>query len=283
MSKNFDEIFDECIDRINSGEGPEQCLASYLEYAEELEPALRTLLDVRDAYSFVPSASAKMKAKRRFQAALAKLEQGRVEQPPALTRPFGWSWAWVAVAAVLVVAVIGYFGLKPVLFPIEPAPRENFVFLISDEVNAIGDFTSLDVSITSIGLFQESESGKWIELNPEVTQVDLTLLQEDIAQEIWRGNIPEGRYTKVFVYVANVSGVLKTTGQTVNVKLPSNKLQMFKPFEVSGDSVVSFVYDLTVVAAGSEQSGIKYILKPQVSQSGADQKFRGIKGKSEAP
>ncbi|GAH57558.1 unnamed protein product, partial [marine sediment metagenome] len=75
MSKNFDEIFDECVDRINRGEGLKECLASYPEYAEELEPALRTLLHVRDACSFSPSADAKMKAKRQFQAALGKLEQ----------------------------------------------------------------------------------------------------------------------------------------------------------------------------------------------------------------
>ena len=283
MSKSFDEIFDECVDRINHGEGLEECLASYPEYAEELEPALRTLLHVCGAYSFSPSSSAKMKAKRQFQAALGKLEQERRERRPVSPKLFGWSRAWVTVAAVLVLAVIGYFGLRPVLFPGEPLSQGNFVFLISDEVNAIEDFTSLDVTITGIGLLQEGESGRWIELEPEVQQVDLTLLRGDNAQEIWRGDIPEGRYTKVFIYVADVSGVLKTTGQTVDVKLPSNKLHISKPFEVSGDSVVSFVYDLTVVATGSEQSGIKYILKPQVSQSGADQKFREIKGEGKGP
>jgi hypothetical protein len=65
------------------------------------------------------------------------------------------------------------------------------------------------------------------------------------------------------------------------VKLPSGKLQISKAFEVASDSVTSFVYDLTVVAAGSPQSGIKYILKPQVGQSGADQKFEKIDGKGE--
>lgn len=274
MSKNFDEIFDECIDRINSGERPEQCLASHPEYAEELEPALRTLLDVRDAYSFVPSASAKMKAKRRFQAVLVKLEQGRVEQPPALTRPFGWSWAWIAVAVVLVVAVIGYFGLKPVLFPIEPAPRENFVFLISDEVNAIGDFRSLNVTISKIGLQQEGEASQWIELNPQVEVVDLTLLQGDNATEIWNGYVEPGEYTKVFIHVDNVTGILDgADGGEADVKLPSEKLQISKPFTLSPDLLVSFVFDITVVKAG--ESG-QYILKPQVGQSGADQKFKKI-------
>jgi len=275
MTKNFDEIFDECIDCINRGEGLEECLASYPEHAEELEPALRTLFDIRDAYSFVPSLGAKMEAKRRFNAALEKLERKRRERHPVSPKLFGWSRAWVAVAMVLLVAVIGYFGLKPVLLPVEPELGDNLVFLISDDVNAIGDFQSLDVSITSIGLLLGGESGKWVELNPKVTQVDLTLLQGDNAQEIWRGNIPEGRYTKVFIYVAKVSGVLKRTGQTVDVKLPSNKLRISKPFEVTSDSVVNFVYDITVVEAG--KSG-KYILKPHAGQSGADQKFKKIKG-----
>ncbi len=288
MSKNFDDIFDECVDRINRGESLEKCLASYPEYVEELEPALRTLLHIRADYSFSPSASAKMKAKRQFQAALGKLEQERREQRPVPSKLFGWSRAWVTVTAVLVLAVIGYFGLRPMLLPEEaPSPlvlsQVNFVFLISDEVNAIEDFESLEVTITGIGLLPEGESDGWIELEPAVQQVDLTLLQGDNAQEIWRGDIPEGRYIKVFIYVADVSGVLKATGQTVDVKLPSNKLHISKPFEVSGDSVVSFVYDLTVVATGGQQFGVKYILQPQVGQSGADQKFREIKGEGKGP
>ena len=43
--------------------------------------------------------------------------------------------------------------------------------------------------------------------------------------------------------------------------------------------MTSFTYDLTVVAAGNAQSGIKYILKPQVDQSGADHKPDEGKGR----
>ncbi|GAH67756.1 unnamed protein product, partial [marine sediment metagenome] len=90
------------------------------------------------------------------------------------------------------------------------------------------------------------------------------------VQEIWRGDVTEGQYNKVRIHVADVHGVLKETGKTVEVKLPSQKLQMTKPFQVTADTVTSFTYDLTVVATGSPQSGIKYILKPQIDQSGAD-------------
>lgn len=60
------------------------------------------------------------------------------------------------------------------------------------------------------------------------------------------------------------------------MKLPSGKLQISKPFEVGEDQEVNFVYDVTVMQAG--KSG-QYNLKPQIGQSGADQKFREVKPK----
>ena len=224
-----------------------------------------------------------MAARQRFNAALEGLERGREKGQLPFPRILGRSRAWGAVAAVLLAALIGYFGVRPALFPTGPGPQPgpggNFALLISDEVNAIGDFQSLSVSISKIGLQLEGEAGRWIELDPEVEAVDLTLLQGDKAQEIWGGDVPEGQYTKVFIHVSDVSGVLRETGRPVDVKLPSEKLQISKPFEVTSDEVTSFVYDLTVVAAGSPQSGIKYILKPQIGQSGAGQRFERIDGK----
>ena len=288
MAGDFDKILDECVDRINRGEGLEDCLASYPEHAEELEPLLRAMLGTQTAYTFTPSPTTKTEARQRFNAALEELVRRREERRALFPRVLRQSRAWVAVAAVLLVALISYFGLRPMLFPTEPSPEPgpfpvmpspqpspegNFVFLISDDVSVIGDFQSLNISITKIGLQVGGEGGQWIELNPEVKGVDLTLLPGDKAQEIWRGNIPEGQYTKVFIHVSDVSGILNETGRAANVKLPSEKLQISKTFEVTSDSIVSFVYDITVVEAG--RSG-QYILKPQVGQSGADQRFEKI-------
>ena len=281
MTDDFDKIVDECIDRLNRGEGLEACLADYPRYVEQLEPLLRAMLQTRKAYSFVPSASAKRAARQRFNVALEKLEQRRQEKKPLFTRVFAQPMAWATVAAMLLILVGGYFGLRPLLYPVgpllhpvEPVPHSegNFVFLMSDDVNAIGDFDSLNVSVSKVGLLLGGESGQWVEFETEVKEVDLTLLQGDKTQEIWRGNVPEGQYTRVFIYVTDVRGVLKETGQTVEVKLPSQKLHISKSFQVTADTVTSFTYDLTVIATGSPQSGIKYILKPQVDQSGADHK-----------
>ena len=285
MARRFDDILDECVERIQQGASLEECLASFPEHAAELEPALRALSEVLAAYSFAPSPAAKAAARQRFYAALESRQRRRELRPPLLERLFGGSRVWVSAAVVLLIVVAGYFGLRPVLFPGGPAPvaQENFAFLISDEVNAIGDFQSLDITITSIGLLQGGESGQWLELEPQVKEVDLTLLQGENAQGIWRGNVPEGRYTKVFIYVSSVRGILEESGATVDVKLPSNKLQMNSPFEVTADSVVSFVYDLTVIARGNLQSGIRYLLQPQVDQSGAHQPYQEVVVEPEQP
>lgn len=276
MAENFNQILDECIDRINGGQSLEACLTDYPEYREKLEPLLRAVLQTGVAYSFTPSARAKQEARRRFNAALEKLERRRQPKRPLFTRLIVRPGIWATAAAVLVVLVVGYFGLRPLLYPAAPvpSPEGNLVFLISDEVNAIGDFESLNVTIEKIGLQLDGQSGRWVEFRPQVEEVDLTLLPGDEAQQIWRGDVPEGQYSKVFIKVASVSGVLKESGQTVEVKLPGQKLQISKSFQVTADTVTSFTYDLTVVATGSPQSGIKYILKPQVGQSGADHEPR---------
>lgn len=276
MKRTFDEILDECMNRINRGETLEDCVDGYPEQAAELEPLLQAMLDAQTACGFTPSPEAKMAARQRFNAALQERERRRQERQPLIPRIFGWGPAWAAVTAVLLLAIVGYFGIRPALSPggigPQPSMAGNFEFLISDERNAIGDFKSLDISISKIGLHMAGENSEWIEIDPEVKQVDLTFLQGDRAQEIWSGNITEGRYTKVFIYVESVSGVL-VDGNETDVRLPSDKLQISKTFEVTADSITSFVYDLTVVASGNEQSGIKYHLRPQIGDSGVDQNF----------
>lgn len=157
----------------------------------------------------------------------------------------------------------------------------GFRFMVSDEANDIGDFEHLYVTISSIGVHPASDNstdnGTWLQFSPDVTDpVDLTTLQGKNAQEIWSGNITAGEYNKVFVYVSDVEGILvgASANKTANVKLPSGKLQISKPFTVSENATTSFVFDITVIQAG--KSG-KYILKPQIAESGASKEYSEVK------
>ena len=185
----------------------------------------------------------------------------------------------VALLAVFAAGCDGDSSPTPTPAPTPTVEKANFQLLISDEVNDIEDFEHLYVTISSIGVHQDGESGMWHLLDPEPDPdgdgIDLRPLEGENALVIWSGNIAAGEYDKVFIYVSDVTGVLVGAGEgeTADVKLPSKKLQISKPFTISSDSVVNFVYDITVVKAG--KSG-KYILKPQIAESGADQGFNDV-------
>lgn len=284
MVDDFDRILDECIDRITRGETIEACLSDYPERAKQLEPLLQATVQTKATYSFTPETDVKRMARQRFYAALE-----RKRQPSFLSRILARRLVWATLASVLAVLAIGYVALRATIFPTEPpsitilGPNAdgNFAFLVSDEVNAIGDFSNLYVTIDKVGLLKSGDSELWVEFSPEVKEFDLTLLPGEKTQELWRGNVPEGDYSKVIVYVSGLQGTLKATGEIIEIKLPSNKLQMSKPFQVTTGNITSFTYDLTVVKAGNAQSGGKYLLKPQVDQSGASQQPGQVKSKSE--
>jgi hypothetical protein len=306
MKDDFEKILDVCIDRMNRGESLDSCLADYPDYVAQLEPLLQAMLVSKQTYPFTPSPDVKRANRARFNSALENLERKRAERKQWFARLHGWSRVWVSTAAVLIIAVISYFGIKSAMTPEEtilqpgpdnitpdilptqtmvvmlpqPDPEGNFAFLISDDVNAIGDFESVNISISKVSLQKSNDAGQWIEFEPEMTEVDLTLVQGDKTQEIWRGNIPDGIYNQVSIEVSDVIGILKETDETIEVKLPGQKLHISKNFSVSSVDLTTFTYDLTVVAAGSDQNGVGYILKPQADQSGASHKPDDTKGGS---
>ncbi len=267
MADDFDRILDECIDRINRGDNLADCLSDYPAYAERLKPLLQSVHGVQEAYALTPSTDGKRMARQKFYAALDKRRQ--TTPVSAFLRLFSRP-AVRATVAVLVVAIVAALLIWPVLNPatLPPNPEGNFAFLISDEPNDIGDFDNLNVTISRVGL-QAAGSKKWLEFTPEIKTVDLAQLQGEQSQEIWRGDVPAGQYSQVFIYVSEVKGNLKATGQTIDVKLPSSKLHISKQFQVADDTVTSYTFDITVVATGHNG---KYILKPQVGESGVQQK-----------
>jgi hypothetical protein len=121
------------------------------------------------------------------------------------------------------------------------------------------------------------ESGGWVEYTVTETTVDLTALRGANATMIEQFDVPNGTYNTVFVHVGQVNATL-TTGESVNVKLPSQKLQLDQPFTVGSGSEVEFVFDIAVHEAGN--SG-KYILKPVVGESGTDVPIRDVDGEAE--
>lgn len=93
--------------------------------------------------------------------------------------------------------------------------------------------------------------------------VDLTEVVGDRAKPVFDGELSPGTYEKLELNVSDVEGIVG--GEAAEVEVPSEKLQLTKPFEVEADGAVDFVFDINVVERGREAS---YILKPVVSESG---------------
>jgi hypothetical protein len=284
MEKDFNRILDECIDRANRGESLQDILKDYPEYTGELEPLLITMVETKSAYSYTPSDDAKRAGRQRLYAVLDQRQQ-----PSFWQRILAQRTVWATVATVLVIAIAGYFGLRPVIAPVAiptetisaSNPEGNFAFLVSDEVNAIADFNNLYVTIDKVSLLKDDQQDKWMEFVPDIRTFDLALLPGEVTQELWQGDIPEGKYSQVVIYVSQVTGTLKSTGETLEVKLPSNKLQLSSPFNISTGNITSFTYDITVINTGKAKEGQKYLLKPQASESGASQEPASNPGKNQ--
>ena len=153
------------------------------------------------------------------------------------------------------------------------ADAPNFLLLISDEPNDIDDFESLTILVSGVG-FVMADGDEVVEQTFEPVSVELVGLTGDLAVALWSGYVPEGEYTKVFLYVDEVVGVLvgAEEGDTIEIKLPSNKLHIDIPVVVDGgEAQTEFVFDISVFAAGN--SG-QYILKPQLSESGQGALYR---------
>src|SRR4030042_4861812 len=128
MSKDWNILLDKCIDRMNEGASIEDCLAEHPEYAEELEPLLRTLCDARNTCSTIPEATAKSIARRRLDATLLKWDRRMQKSHPRPSPLPGWAGTKAALAIALVLALfsIGLFwaltpGVEPILANVKPA------------------------------------------------------------------------------------------------------------------------------------------------------------------
>jgi hypothetical protein len=103
-AREFDNILDECLDRVMKGQDIETILALYPAYAAELEPLLRTALDTRKAAAIKPRPEFRQRAGYEFQAAIR-------DMPPRQARnPFRWQVRWMAPVAIIMVLILGGGG-----------------------------------------------------------------------------------------------------------------------------------------------------------------------------
>jgi len=136
-------------------------------------------------------------------------------------------------------------------------------FYVSDQPGALEDFDHLNVTITEVTFVRADGNRTTKEAD---ATVDLTQLDGANSSLVEQYELESGDYEKVFLSVGGIDGTL-TNGDSAEVKLPSDRLQLNQNFTVGDGEDIDFVYDIMVTKAGG--SG-KYVIRPVASESGTD-------------
>ena len=106
MAERFENILDECVERLLQGESVEQCLERYPEHAVQLEPLLRVAKATRETSSVEPRPEFKAQARYQIESLLhAKGQKAGPRRLPLVS----WvpRWAVVVAAVFLVILLAG--------------------------------------------------------------------------------------------------------------------------------------------------------------------------------
>jgi len=138
MSKEFDNVLDECLERLLiKGETMEQCLQSYPEQAANLKPLLQMALATREAVAIQPRAEFKARARYQFHSALQEAASPR-------RRPFlGWLPRWATVVTIVLgvllagggtIAAASYSMPDNLLYPVKLATEQVQLTLTPSDI-----------------------------------------------------------------------------------------------------------------------------------------------------
>ena len=138
MSKEFDNILDECLERLLvKGETIEQCLQAYPEQAANLKSLLQTALVTRKAIAIQPRAEFKARARYQFHSALQEGASWR--RSPFL----GWFPRWATVVTIVLgvvmmgggtIAAASYSMPDDLLYPVKLATEQVQLALTPSDI-----------------------------------------------------------------------------------------------------------------------------------------------------
>jgi len=98
-NSEFENILDECLDRLARGETLEQCLHRYPEQAAQLEPLLRMAQAVSKASAILPRSEFKARARYEFRSALQV--EATKKRLPLFSLKRRWAMALMVVSILL--------------------------------------------------------------------------------------------------------------------------------------------------------------------------------------
>ncbi|OGO18102.1 MAG: hypothetical protein A2Z02_01565, partial [Chloroflexi bacterium RBG_16_48_7] len=152
MAKRIDKIFDECINRLNSGESIESCLQRYPEEAPELSVLLQTYVNVKWRSSIVqpnPAFKARARLNMLYTQRIAAQRQP-YRQPERQRQPSGFNFGriWApALAGIIVFVLVGSAGTAAAATGSMPDEPLYTVKLATEQVQLALAFSETDKAI----------------------------------------------------------------------------------------------------------------------------------------
>jgi hypothetical protein len=147
----FNNILNECLDRVLLGESIEQCLRTYPEQSKELEPLLRTARLAKMAATVQPRTEFKARARREFQSALQDIRNKKSRR----TSLFSWHWQWQSgwAIALIVILVLVLSGGGTVVASSNSMPDNTLypVKLAAEKVKMAFTFSEIDKAELNAG------------------------------------------------------------------------------------------------------------------------------------
>lgn len=129
-----------------------------------------------------------------------------------------------------------------------PAEMSFVTFQITDKVTE--DFDHVNVTFSEIKIHKDidGDNKSWIVVSSTPKMVDLVALNlSHINETLGVAEIEVGNYSKLWINVSNATGVLNSTGEEVNITVPSGwlKIQQLHLFNISrGNHTIIIDIDL---------------------------------------
>lgn len=283
MSREFDRILDECLDRLSRGASVEECLAAHPERAEELRPLLLSAREMMVAGAAVPRSAAKIAGRERLLRERARLAGMQVERPSFFERLLAHPGVWApAAAAVIIALIIGILALWPAgekspvasvpSSPSESPPEPS----VSPLPTLLAQTGLLEIRVTdapapeisavylTVSGVEVHRSGKdevgWETVISGPRTFELLHLR-GIEEVLGSSEIPAGRFTQVRLEVLHAEVIIE--GRTESAEMASGTVKLVGAFEVKPQEktvlTLDFDAERSVIVTGA---GIRF--KPTV-------------------
>jgi len=118
----------------------------------------------------------------------------------------------------------------------------------TDAPDNLGDFSSLTIEVSSIDVTGPHGVQSY---TPATSSFDLTKLASGNTTTLFHGSVANGTYSKVEFVIAKATGVLKSSGQSVDVGAPKGSIFLPQQFTVGAGQETTFLFDIHVVAKGN--------------------------------